>query len=109
MGCPSAIEPPFTFSLAASKAELAVAGEDLGGEGLVQLDEVVVARLAAEALHQRAGRRDGTEAHDLRIDPGRRVRLERRERREAEVAGRARAHDEQGGGAVRDARRRCPP
>ena len=52
IGWPSAIAPPFTFRRSSGQVELAVAGQHLGREGLVELDQVVVAGREAVALAQ---------------------------------------------------------
>ncbi|MFK4520055.1 hypothetical protein ABIF20_007420 [Bradyrhizobium japonicum] len=52
-------------------AELAHAGDALRGEGFVQLDQVEIADLLAEALHQLACRRHRADAHDARRHAGR--------------------------------------
>ena len=56
--------------LARVDAELAHAGERLGGEGLVELDDVDVLDLEAGARERLAARRDRTDAHDLRRAAG---------------------------------------
>ena len=49
IGCPRAIAPPFTLSRSGSKLQLAVAGQDLGREGLVDLDQVEVRAARSES------------------------------------------------------------
>ena len=91
--------------LVVHERELAAAGEDLGGEGLVQLDQVVVLDRRAVLLLQRLGRGHGTEPHDRRIEADLGVAVDARERREAERPGLRLAHEHQCGGAVGDAAR----
>src|SRR5438132_421604 len=47
-------------------AELAQAGDALRGEGFVELDQIEIADLQSQPLHQLARRRHRTDAHDTR-------------------------------------------
>ena len=67
------------------EAQLAVAGQHLGREGLVHLDEVEVVEAQRQVLEQPLHRRHHADAHDVRIDarrghaqqPGQRLHLQR--------------------------------
>ena len=50
MGWPSAMAPPFTLTLRRVELQLAQHGQALGGEGLVQLEEVDAGRRPAPAF-----------------------------------------------------------
>src|SRR5580700_3131354 len=91
--------------LAGIPAEVLVDGASLRRERLVGFDEVEVAAVPAGLLQRRARGRDRAGAHDLRIDAGLRPRHDTGERRLAEFLRFARRHQDNGGGAVIDARR----
>ncbi len=55
----------------AVEMQLAVAGEHLRGECLVQFDQIEVCQLEAALLLHLAERGHGANAHDARIDPRR--------------------------------------
>src|SRR5512134_1959548 len=50
------------------EGEIARAGNDLGGEGLVELDEVDVGQAELRPGEQSADRRHGADAHPRRVD-----------------------------------------
>src|ERR1700756_2353855 len=52
-------------------AELAQAGDALAGEGFIELDQIEIADLQSQPLHQLARRRHRTDAHDARRHRGR--------------------------------------
>ena len=54
-GWPTAMAPPLTLSLSSVDAEVPVGGDDLGGEGLVDLDQVDVADGQPGALQRLLG------------------------------------------------------
>ena len=69
IGWPRAIAPPFTLTLSASQAQLAVDADRLGGEGLVGLDQVEIRRRPAGLLEALARRWNRPGAHDAWIHP----------------------------------------
>ena len=85
-------------------AELAEDGEALGGEGLVEFDDVHVVDLEAEALEQLLRRRRRADAHDPRRNAGDGGAEDPGARGQAVALGRLLAGDDQRGGAVVDAR-----
>ena len=62
-GWPMAIAPPRTLTFGFVEFEHADAGEGLGGEGFVELDEVDVGELEAGALERFLRGRHGAGAH----------------------------------------------
>ena len=68
------------------EAKLAHDRDRLAGEGLVELDQVEVVDAQLGAIERLARRRDGTEAHDGRIDAGYGRRDDARERLETVLA-----------------------
>jgi hypothetical protein len=86
------------------QAELAQAGKHLGGEGFIDLDQIEVADLEPQALHQLAGRRHRTDAHDARRHAGRRHAEHAGTRRKAVAFHRIGGGDDHGGGPVIDPR-----
>ena len=77
----------------------------LGGEGLVGLDEVEVARGPSGLFQRLARSRDRSRAHDRRIDAGRGPGDDAHERRDATTRRFRLAHQERACGAIIDARR----
>jgi len=73
MGWPSAIAPPFTFTLLQSNQLLAV-GQGLGRERLVDFDEVEVVDFHIEDLEEILDREDRTVEEHLRLGTAGRVR-----------------------------------
>ena len=69
-GWPRAMAPPLTLSLSEVDAEVLGRREHLGGEGLVDLDEVDVVDRHAGPLERLAARLDRAEAHDLGVEAG---------------------------------------
>src|SRR5215207_2275763 len=84
--------------------ELAVAGQDLGRERLVDLDHVDLGERPAELGQQLLGGRDNPPAHDVRVDPGAGPAGDPGQRAEPLGPGRLLGHDHQGGGTVADPR-----
>ena len=70
IGWPSAIAPPFTLTFDQSKPELAPVGEGLGGERLVDLDEVERLDRQLDPVEQAADAGDRGEEQPLRLDLG---------------------------------------
>ena len=62
--------PPLTLSLSHRDAEVAGRGDDLGGERLVDLDQVDVVDRHAGPAQRLAARLDRAEAHDLGVEAG---------------------------------------
>ena len=89
-GWPSAIAPPFTFTFSGSRPSGLDHGQGLGGEGLVQLDEVDVGEREAGLLQRLRDRLDGADAHDLRRHARHRVGDEAGQRRRGPAPSRAR-------------------
>ena len=89
------------------EAELAAVGQRLGGERLVDLDEVEGLDRQLDPVEQAADAFDRGEEQPLRLDLGLGVADDPRERREAEPLDGPLAGDDRRGGAVRDARARC--
>jgi hypothetical protein len=85
---------------------LAVAGQHLGRERLVELDQVEVVGAAPRELAQLRDRGHRPDAHDLGRDAGLGRLTEDRERLETQRLGALLAHQQQGRRAVGDARRR---
>ena len=97
MGWPRAMAPPLTLIFSGSKRELAVAGQDLGREGLVDLHEVEVLQAEPRLLEQAAHGGDDADAHHVGVDAGggrRRARL--RHRPHAQLRGAIRAQHDRG-------------
>ena len=67
-GWPRAMAPPWTLSLSAGDAELPGRGDDLGGERLVDLDQVDVVDGHAGPAERLAAGLDRSEAHDLGVE-----------------------------------------
>ena len=85
--------------------QLADDGNRLRGERLVQLEQIDVADLKAGAIEHLPHRRDRPDAHHLRIDAGRHVREDARERLLPQRVCFFRRRNDRGGGAVVDAGR----
>ncbi len=85
-------------------AQLPQHRQALGGEGLVQLDDVHVAQVQAGAGQQLLHGGHGSDAHDPRLDPCGRHGDDAGARRQAVAPGRVLAGDQQGGSAVVHAR-----
>ena len=81
-------------------AKLPQTGEPLRSEGFVQFDQIEVADLKPEALHQFARRRYGADAHDPRRHRGRRHAEHARPRRQAVRLHAILAGENESGGAV---------
>src|SRR5439155_17374788 len=94
----------------ALRIELKLANDDeaLRREGLVQLDEIDVARIDARPLEQLPHRRNRPNPHDLRIDPRDRAADERAERPDAERGSPLFARDHERRGPVVDSARVTP-
>ena len=73
MGWPSAMAPPETLVLAHVDVEEAGAGQRLGGEGLVQLDQVHLVEGHAGLLQDLERGVVGAHAHVGRVERGRGV------------------------------------
>src|SRR5262249_22998266 len=84
--------------------QLALDTERLRGERLVQLPEVDLLLAQTGPLERLLRRRPGAHAHDRRVDAGRGVAADRRQRRQAELLRLAVGHDHDRGAAVVDAR-----
>ena len=54
----------------AVEMQLAIAGQDLGGEGFVEFDQIEVGEFEAVFLFHLADGGHGADAHDARIDSG---------------------------------------
>ena len=89
------------------EAELAAVGEGLGGERLVDLDEVERLDRHLDPVEQAADALDRREEQPLRRDLGLGVADDPGERLEAEPLDGAFAGDDRGRRAVGDARARC--
>ena len=85
------------------KSQLARDGDRLRGKGLVQLEEIDVAGLQPCALEHLAHRRHRADAHHLRIDAGRHVRQDPRQRLRSQRLCFLGRRDDEGSGAVVDA------
>src|SRR5690606_8798179 len=81
-------------------AEVAVGGDHLGGERLVDLDQVDVVDGETGAAQRLLRRLDRAEAHDLGGEAGDTGGDDPGQRGQAELAGLGVAHDDQRGGAV---------
>ena len=80
--------------------ELLGRGDDLGGEGLVDLDQVDVVDGHAGPLEGLADGLDGPEAHDLGVEAGHAAGHDAGQGGDAELAGPGVAHDDDRGRAV---------
>jgi hypothetical protein len=98
-GWPTAIAPPLTFSFSSGMPGPG-GGDHLGGERLVDLEEVDVVDGQAGAAQGLLRRLDRAEAHDLGRQAGDAGRDDAGERGEAELACLGVAHDHHRGGAV---------
>ena len=107
IGWPSAIAPPLTLTFDPVEAERTAVGERLGGERLVDLDQVERLDRQLDPVEQAADAFDGRQEQPLRLDLGLGVADDPGERREAEPLDGALAGDDRRGGAVGDARARC--
>jgi hypothetical protein len=81
-------------------AEVVEEGEDLHGEGLVQLEQADVLDRQAGRAQRPLGRRDGAHAHDLRLDPGEAVADQAHLLGQAELVGDLLGGDDAGRRAV---------
>ena len=99
-GWPRAMAPPLHVQLVVADAELLGRGDDLGGEGLVDLHQVDVVDGHAGPTQHLADGVDRTEAHDLGIETGDAAGHDAGQRGDAELAGLGVAHHDDGGGAV---------
>ena len=79
-----AIAPPLTLILLGVPAHFAVDRDRLRGEGLVDLHQVEIRRVQPAFVRHKLARRHRAHAHDLRIDAGRGIGPDARERRQAE-------------------------
>ncbi len=73
IGWPSAIAPPLTLTRAGSSEQVPSARDDLGREGLVELDQVDVGEREARLLEQRADRGHRADPHARGLDARREV------------------------------------
>src|SRR4051812_24849296 len=87
------------------EAELPHAGEHLGRESLVELDDVHVGKRELGLGQDLSRRGNWPESHGARLDAHDRARDDARQRREAELAHRALRRQQQGARAVIDSRR----
>ena len=84
-------------------AELTQAGNTLRGEGFIELDQIEIADLQSQPLHQLARRRHRTDAHDARRHRGRGEAKNFRPRRQPVPFHRHFGCEDHRGGAVIDA------
>ena len=105
IGWPSAIAPPLTLTFDPVEAELAAVGQRLGGERLVDLDEVERLDRHLDPVEQAADALDRGEEQPLRLDLGLGVADDPGQRLQAEPLDGPFAGDDGRRGAVGDARR----
>ena len=79
-GWPRAIAPPSGLTRVGVETELGDDGERLGGERLVELDDLELVELPAGPFEGQPQRRRRTDAHPARLDPGRGPRHDARQR-----------------------------
>jgi hypothetical protein len=96
---------PEDVDLLRVQLQLAQDGEALGGEGLVELEQVHGVRTQGGLLERLAHGGHGTDPHHLRIHRRRRVRNDARDRRESQALRPLRAGQDERGGAVVEAAR----
>ena len=85
-GCPSAIAPPFTFTRSGSSPSSRIADEALGGERLVQLDQVELVDADPRPLQQLATAGTGPMPITRGSTPTTALADERRQRLGAQLA-----------------------
>ncbi len=83
-GWPKEMPEPLGLSRSIEWVDLPLAqdGENLGGEGLVELDEVDLVEGEVSPVKGSCRRADGADAHDLRTAAGHRPRAQRKQRDE---------------------------
>ncbi len=91
---------PVHVQLVPLDAEVAGGGDHLGGEGLVDLDQVDVVDRHAGALEGLADGLDRAEAHDLGVEPGHAARHDACKWGDPELGCLGVAHDDHGRGTV---------
>ena len=89
-------------------AEVVEEGDDLHGERLVELEQADVLDGEAGLAQRLLGGRHRADAHDLGLDADERVRHQAHAHRQAQLGGGGLGGEDAGGGAVVEARRRCP-
>ena len=89
-------------------AQLALAGEGLRGERLVQLEQVDAVKRQFRAQKRLANRGHGSEPHERGIDAGRGARTDEGDRLKTQRFGQPGFNDQQCRRAVVDTRRRRP-
>ena len=92
--------PAVDVELVPADTELLGRRDHLGGERLVQLDQVDVVDRQPGARQRHPARLDRSEAHDLRVEPGDAARDDAGRWGDAELLGLGVAHHQHGRGAV---------